>query len=49
MSLIIYPKAGNAKIELLKKAYAAAEEDPDTKEVVADWSILDGEDWTHDQ
>lgn len=29
----------------LKAAYAAANNDPDRKEVIKDWAILDGEDW----
>ena len=29
----------------LKAAFRAAENDPDLKEVMNDWAILDGEDW----
>ena len=31
--------------EALKKAYAAANEDPSVKEVIEDWSVLDTEGW----
>ncbi|HSX11714.1 MAG TPA: hypothetical protein VLF94_08375 [Chlamydiales bacterium] len=31
--------------KMLKKAYAAANEDSDRKEVLDDWSVLDKEGW----
>lgn len=31
--------------EALKAAYAAANDDPDRKKVIDDWSALDNEDW----
>jgi len=38
-------KALEEEREALKKAYAAANEDPGVKEVIDDWSALDVEDW----
>jgi hypothetical protein len=29
----------------LKMAYAQANDDPDRKEIIDDWGVLDGEDW----
>jgi hypothetical protein len=38
-------KALEEKMELLKKAYAEAEHDPDRQETINEWKVLEGEDW----
>ena len=43
--IIVLDRALAEKLRLLRKAYTEAEEDPDRKEVISDWAILDGEDW----
>ncbi len=48
MSLFVTQAINDAlqeKTELLKKAYAQAENDPDRNETISDWSALDLEDW----
>lgn len=38
-------KALEEEQNVLLKAYAAANNDPDRKEIIDDWSLLDGESW----
>lgn len=38
-------KALDEKMDMLKKAYAEAEKDPDRSKVINDWNALDIEDW----
>lgn len=38
-------KALEEEKRILKAAFKEAEEDPDTKKIISDWSELDGEDW----
>lgn len=38
-------KALEEKTEILKKAYADAEKDPDRQETINDWKALEGEEW----
>lgn len=48
MSLFIkttLKKSLEKKMHSLRQAYVEAEQDPDRKEVINDWKVLDGEDW----
>lgn len=38
-------KSLEKKMHSLRQAYVEAEQDPDRKEVINDWKVLDGEDW----
>lgn len=38
-------KALHEEKNVLKDAFREAENDPDVKETVNDWAVLDGEDW----
>lgn len=42
---MVLNKALEEKMQLLRVAYVQAEEDPDRKEVINDWKVLEGEDW----